>query len=244
MSDKNELKRPNAEQIALYEKLHAQSESEEVKADEDKLGRVRFQLNVLSSEYDWSPIEFTENGLKGLKNVKGEIEVPAVYDMILVRPECKYLNTIPVEVVIDGKIGIVSRDGTGRYVLEPQDLYIEPIYGTPLDIMVNRADPKHFAVSILGHPLTPFELEKYGNFYSSGIILLEANGKKGVLATEQGMKYIPPIYDDIIIPGGGEALTFIKDGKEGVVTVDGLFFVNIMDTDHCDDEVIGEFMYD
>jgi hypothetical protein len=244
MSKRQELKRPNAEQIALYDKLYAQSESVEVRADEDKLEQVLVQLNELRRQYDWSPIEFTENGRKGLKNVKGEIEVPALYDGIYPRLNCQYLNAIPVEVVIDGKDGIAYRDGTGRCALKLQDLYIEPIFGTPLEIMVNIADPRHFAISIYGHPQTPFEIEKYGNFYSTGIILLEANGKKGVLATEQGMIYIPPIYDDIIVPGGAEALTFIKDGKEGVVTVDGLFFVNIMDTDHCDDEVIGEFMYD
>lgn len=39
----------------------------------------------LMSDYDWLDEEFEENGKKGLKNVKGEIVVPAIYESFCMR---------------------------------------------------------------------------------------------------------------------------------------------------------------
>ena len=38
------------------------------------------EYEELVSNYDWSDEVFEENGKKGLKNVKGEVVVPAIYD--------------------------------------------------------------------------------------------------------------------------------------------------------------------
>lgn len=176
----------------------------------------------LISDYDWHDEEFDENGKKGLKNVKGEIVVPAIYDSFFMR-EPYFLKSKPVGAKLNGQAALVKRDGKGTPITEFEYLYIEPIIFTQLYAVWKKEDNKHFALMCNGKVITPYEIEDYG-MACDGAVLLIANSKKGLVLFEQYEPiYIKPEYDDIYNDGCGSEFTFIKDGAEGRTTLDGKF---------------------
>ena len=176
------------------------------------------------SKYDWYDEVFEENGKKGMKDVKGKIVVPAIYDDFCM-PEPYFHKSMPVGAKKDGKVALVTRDGTGLPQTEFEYHYAERIPFTAIYAVWKSDDLKHFALMAGGKVFTPYEIEAYGDV-CDGAIRLAAGGKIGLLAYELGLTYIRPEYDDIYDEGIGEYFVFVKDGKEGRVTLDKRFISN------------------
>ena len=204
--------------IAEMKKM-SESYSADCEATYMKLGQ---EYSNLMSEYDWFDEIFEENGKKGLKNVKGEIVVPAIYDDYCML-EPYFLKSKAVGAKLNGKMALVKRDGKGTPITEFEFKYIEPIIYTHIYAVCKEEDTKHFALMNDGKVITPYELEDY-EAPCDGAIILNANGKKGMLLFEQyEPTYIKPEYDEIYDDGCGSQFTFIKDGVQGRVTLDRKF---------------------
>lgn len=177
----------------------------------------------LKANYDWTDEVFEENGKKGLKNIKGEVVVPAIYDDFgPLESYSYYCNLSSVVAKFGDYMALVKRDGTGTPITEFEYHYIEPICFLPIYAVWKKNDLKHFALMIDGEVITPYEIEKY-YMQCNGVLPLEANGKAGMLAYDLGLIYIKPEYDELYDDGFGSDFTFVKDGKKGRVTLDKRF---------------------
>ncbi|MBO7497739.1 MAG: hypothetical protein J6T64_00925 [Bacteroidaceae bacterium] len=205
--------------LAEMKRLDWKDEASEAKYME--LGQEYCDLTDL---YDWYDEVFEENGKKGMKNVKGEIVIPAIYDGFGV-PELYYEGYSLVAAERDGKKGLVKRDGTGTPTTEFEYHQLIRVPFSDIYATWKSEDDKHFAFMAEGKVFTPYELESI-SWISNGVGVVYANGKKGLVAVDLGLIYISPEYDDISGDGPGEFITFVKDGKEGRVTLDKRFVSN------------------
>ena len=228
--EKNEKEKAPKATVEQAERLdYVLTELEKVKNAEGSENEAR-RLELCQeycdtiSKYDWYDEVFEENGKKGMKDVKGNIVVPAIYDDFCL-PEPYFYKSFPVGAKKDGKVALVKRDGTGAPQTEFEYHYVERIPLTAIYAVWKSDDLKHFALMAGGEVFTPYEMDAYGDV-CDGAIRLAADGKIGMLAYELGLTYIKPEYDDIYDEGLGEYFVFVKDGKEGRVTLDKRFISN------------------
>ena len=193
------------------------------KDDEERLYTLKDEYFKLMHQYDWSNIEFEENGKKGLKDVEGNILVPAIYDGFTEKET--YFSKGLVAAKKDGKVALVKTDGTGKAMTGFDYHYIRRIEYTNLYLVTKEEDPDHFALMYDFQVRTPFELEKHHEI-CDGAMMVEAGGKMGLMAIDLGNIYIRPEYDMIYDEGVGEYFIFVKDGVEGKVTMEGRFVSN------------------
>lgn len=189
-------------------------------SDEAKCDELYQEYYDCLSDYDWDDEVFEENGKKGLKNVKGEITVPAIFDDFCTT-EKYYHKSLPVGAVLNGNAALVSRDGKGTALTDFEFDNIECIPFTDVYAVSKKEDKRHFALMAQGKVFTPYEIEIYGDV-CDGAVRLASEGKIGMYAYEAGV-YIKPEYDDIYDEGVGACFIFVKDGKEGRVTWDKRF---------------------
>ena len=207
--NQNTLQKPSQEIINRYNELNSAAT------------KNYDELFSLIDSYDWFDEIFEENGKKGMKNIKGEVVIPAIYDGFNTIES--YLRpSLPVVAIKDGLCGLVKRDGKGTPMAEFIHSYMERVFDTPVYIAEKPGDDKRFALSVMGVVITPYEIEKYYQ-PSDGCMIVEANGKFGILAMDQGMVYVSPEYDEIHGQGYGDDFLFFKDGVEGYVTLNGEF---------------------
>lgn len=176
-------------------------------------------------QFDWFCYTFEENGKVGLKDAMGRIVVAAKYDEILNFPAYIYLCSVPVKAVKDGKIGILqlSYEGEAQEVsaFEFEDAYA--IEFTSFTAVRKPGSDKWGLIDLNGEMLIPTEMDKIYPSCSNGNIFVEKDGKEGVYDyMYDGFAY--PVYDSIDGMGDGGPLTFVKDGVEGHVDVEGKFY--------------------
>lgn len=221
--ENKEEKMPKATK-ELAERLdYINAEMEKLRDNTDQESEWRFmELGQehcdLISSYDWYDEKFEENGKKGLKNVKGEIVVPAIYDNFGM-PGLYYMNTSCVPAQLDGKMALVKRDGKGLPATEFSYQYIEPIPYSMFYAVWQADDMKHFALMVGGEVITPYEIENYGCPCNDAIPLY-ADGKSGLLAYGCGIVYVKPEYDEVYDEGFDSDFIFVKDGKKGRITLE------------------------
>lgn len=217
MNNKTQQMKPSMEVIDRFIELEAMISSN----DQNMTEALYNEHAGLLENYDWCDEVFEENGKKGVKNVKGEILVPAIYDDFLMK-ETFFFPSLPVAAVKDGKAGLVERDGKGTPRTAFEFAFIERNFFSPVYFVWKAEDKKHFALMAGSTVITPYELD---GFYepSDGCMIVRSGDKYGVLAIDQGLVYISPEYDDVLDQGFGENFIFVKDGVEGYVTLDGRF---------------------
>lgn len=214
--------RPAMEQIERMDYLLAEMKRQSEEATPGYM-KIYQEYDELEQAYDWLDEVFEENGKKGLKNVKSEVVVPAIYDRFgMLEPY--YYASRAVGAQRDGAMALVARDGQGTPLTAFEYHLIMPLFMTPLYAVWKKDDLKHFALMVAGKVITPYEIE---NYYPScnDATILEADGKMGMLY-EPTLAYIKPEYDDIYCEGIGSDYTFVKDGVEGRITLDGRFISN------------------
>ena len=231
MNDNNKKPKATAE---LADKLDF-LEAEIKRADRDDKNYLNLlqEREDLMHGYDWFDEVFEENGKKGLRNVRGEVVVPAIYDDFCM-PRPYYLPSLLVGAKKGDKVALVERDGKGTPKSDFEFHYVEPIPFTLFDIAFKSEDLHHFAISVLGKVFTPYELIDYYMPCDDHIILKGDNDKYGIVGLSS-LIYISPQYDDIIDNGIGDDFTFIKDGVKGRVTMDKRF-ISDEDYDNLTDE--------
>ena len=191
------------------------------------------ELDNLKENYDWLDEVFEENNKKGLKNILGEVVVPAIYDKFgMLMPY--YMETKPVGALLDGNFGLVKRDGKGTPVTEFIYRAIIPIPFCDVYVVFNKEDRSHFALMMSGRVITPYEIENH-EMPCDDAIIISADGKKGIFYYGYDIVYIKPEYDEVYSQGIGENFIFVKDGKKGYVTLDKRF-ISIDDLEMLDYE--------
>lgn len=217
--------KPTMAQIEHYDYLNAEKHRL-LKLDyntiKDELQKVLDERLELAQKYDWFDVVFEENGKKGLKNVKGEIVVPAIYDGF--NFTCSYLYPNEYAVARKGdKVGLVECNGKGTPHSAFEFSYIKPIpFLSEVHIACKEGDDKHFALLVGGKEFTPYELTKYYEPCDGYMVVCNEDNKCGFLDLEQ-LIYVSPEFDDIYDEGEGSDITFVKDGKEGILTYDKKF---------------------
>lgn len=219
MNDKEKTPRATSAQADRLDFLKA--EIERVGQEADNYFSLLQEQDDLMYGYDWFDEVFEENGKKGLRNVRGEVVVPAIYDGFTM-PRPYYLPSLLVGAKKGDKVALVERDGKGTPRTDFDFHYVEPIPFTLFNIAFKAEDLHHFAIVVLGKVFTPYELVDYYRPCDDHIILKGDNDKYGIIGMSS-LVYIAPEYDDIIDNGIGDDFTFIKDGVKGRVTMDKRF---------------------
>lgn len=175
-------------------------------------------------QFDWFCEIFEEQGAKGMKDVFGNVIIPAKYDDIWNAPSYHYINSIPVIAEKDGKVGLVRiMNGEPREITAFEYDYAHTIDWTLYTIVRKPGSDKLGLVDFFGKLVIPVEMDKIYASAANGNIFVEKDGKQGVYdICLEGFAY--PVYDSIEGMGDGGALTFVKDGVEGCVDVDGKFY--------------------
>lgn len=219
MNDNNKKPKATSE---LADKLDF-LEAEIKRADRDDKNYLNLlqEREDLMHGFDWFDEVFEENGKKGLRNVRGEVVVPAIYDDFCM-PRPYYLPSLLVGAKKGDKVALVKRDGKGTPKSDFEFHYVEPIPFTLFDITFKSEDLHHFAILLHNHVFTPYELVDYEMPCDEHIILKGDNGKFGIIGLSTFV-YIAPEYDAVIDNGIGNDFTFIKDGVKGRVTMDKRF---------------------
>lgn len=235
MNDKE--KRPKATSVQADRLDSLTAEIDRLAKDDEK--DIHGYLNLLQEredlihDYDWFDEVFEENGKKGLRNIRGEVVVPAIYDGFCM-PHPYHLPMMLVGAKKGDKVALVKRDGKGTPTTDFEFHYVEPIPYTLFNIAFKSEDLHHFAIIVLNKVFTPYELVNYYIPCDEHIILKGDNDKYGIIG-ERSLVYISPEYDDIIDDGMGNDFIFIKDGVKGRVTMDKRF-ISDEDYDNLTDE--------
>ena len=197
-------------------------------------------VNVRSryiDRYDWFDTVFEENGKLGLKNIKGEVVIPAKYDGFQERCHFIYTNNIPRVAVLHGKAGLVKADGSGDE-LTPFD-YDFMSYMIILPYYTVKKGEKYGIVGLNGHEIAPCILDEVC-LPSGSCVVFKANGKYGLIDSSCGDLYVAPQYDNIEFIDMEQPYTVTKDGIEGVINEAGTFMTDVEALDY-EGYLIGEY---
>lgn len=190
--------------------------------------------------YDWYDTIFEENGKFGLKNVKGEIVVPAKYDGFQEYCHFMYARKIPRVAKLHGKAGLVKADGSGEE-LTPFDydvisyMIIEPYYEV-------KKDDKLGIIGMDGHVIVPCILDEICRLFGKCVVF-RTGDKYGILDSGWNDLYVAPQYDDIEFVDMEQPCTVTKDGIRGVINEEGNFMTDEEALDY-EGYLVGEYIPD
>ncbi len=180
------------------------------------------EVNRFRSDYDWMSYTFEgEDGKMGMKNMLGEIIVPANYDGF--RCTFHYDYKIPaLPALKNGKYGLVKTDGTGTELTDFVYDDMESVEWS-FSFYFKKDGSKQFGIILSdGTEILPCCLDSYSKRISN-VIVVRGNGKEGVYLPSYGI-IIAPQYDSVDIPDSlEEPLCFTLDGVTGYVDSDGKF---------------------
>ena len=209
------------------------------KTDEPNPGLVGKVLDY-EHEYDWRDRVVKVGDMAELRDVAGNIAVPAIYDDFVIFPPTIYDNYPKMEIHVaiakkQGLLGLVKRDGTGTPITEFIYETMEVIYETCGHILflARRAgSTKMTVIDSYGTTIIPEIIDAFASLTPwLRYYRYKSNGKYGVQAEEpSGTNVIPPIYDDIYAKEIGNYFVFVYNGQEGYVTAEeegGHFFIPI-----------------
>lgn len=183
----------------------------------DECIRMQEEMFLLHDTYDFNDIVFDENGLKGLKDIKGNVRVPALYCDFSETYDYNRFRNYPVCALdSNGKYLLVSADGSGKPLTLPiyDAIELDPI--SCFFIAVKRG--KKGILNYKGEEIAPCEMNMiYG--MSNGIMVLEKAGKFG-LFTETGL-YVCPSYNEVEEEDG--IVRACREGEWGYIGADGSF---------------------
>jgi hypothetical protein len=190
---------------------------------DEEVNAVADRIYELEEQYNWLNEEFTDptTGKKGVKDVAGEILIPARYDGFNTLGCYFNMHRFPHAALKDGKYGIVKADGSGK---ELSDFCFDLLSwqpGTSLFEAYWNGDTKHHGfVDVLGNVICPNILTGHDD-RPSGIMTIWTDKKIGAIDLDSYLCVLPE-YDEIY-PDDIERFVFKKDGKEGYITDTGEF---------------------
>ena len=174
----------------------------------------------IEEQYDLMDTIYEVNGKKGIKDIKGNVRVPALYSNFgALYAYTSFRNTPVIALNDEGKFAIVKANGTGEAIcgFEYDDIDIEPLS----KLFIVRKNGKAALMNHQGRLLTPLELDiVYKYMPINGLIELQIGDKSGLYDYCRNL-YVRPVYDQIDEENGlvyaqlGERWGFIscKDGS-------------------------------
>ena len=223
-TEEKKLPKATAEQAKQYDELKEQLSTLDPSWSDDEVNAICSKQNHLEDSYDWLHVEFTdpETGKVGVKDVAGNIVIPAQYDEVLTLGSYVYRNTFPHVVRKDGKVGIVKADGSGEALTDFRFDTAAWILGCNLFIAKWGGDKEHFGVvDPLGNVVCPNILTGFSPVDINQIIFIERHGKHGVIDGSTHLCVLPE-YDEVV-SSPDEFIVFRKGDQEGYVSEDGEF---------------------
>ena len=223
------------EALAEVNRLQELIEAESDKNKEDKLFQSREKI---ISSYCWGDIPFKDDGKIGLKDILGRVVVPAQFDNVL---DCdsSVIDAVSsvCRVEINGKIGLVRKDGSGTMVIPAE-------YDEAYDIMYFNGygvmkDGKWSILNRNGEEIVPFIIDEILEPYGS-CLFFKSEGKIGCIDPKCELPYVPAEYESYELASIDEPYKFVRDGKEGYVTGDGKF-ISEDELDDYNGYIIGEW---
>lgn len=151
------------------------------------------KIETLSEEYDFFDQEFTENGRTGLKDITGQVRIPALYKAIGARYRYDHWRELPVPVInADDKYALALADGTGKPLCDFIYDYIAFFPWT--DLFTATIGDKGTLLRPDGTPHLPILIDKVYEPFNH-IIMFINEGKYGLCTTSGD--YVAPIYDEM-----------------------------------------------
>lgn len=195
-----------------------------------ELTRELFDIQLT---YDLSDTVFEENGRKGVKDIKGEIRVPALYMDYKELYTFTGMRNIPLIAINDaGKYGLVKVDGTGTPITEFEYDSIESqLYA---ELFIVQKNGLYGLVDSYGHVIIPCELDYiYDGIPVNKLLLLKDGDKQGIYDCNLDL-YCRPVYDRLDDKDG--LVYVMKDDRWGFINFSGDFVeegsTDILDTEY------------
>lgn len=176
------------------------------------------KVNLFMAEYDTMCTQFVENGQTGVKDVLGEVLVPAVFDEIVgVFPDVN--RDFAVAVIKDGKYGLVKPDGKGTMLAE---CVYDNIHFDGCCYYAVK-DGKQGLYNISGEMLVPVMADKVYEPWND-LLVYEVEGKFGF--SMLGANLVTEAVYEAYEIDSNEYLFVTLDGKKGYLDEDGNFTEN------------------
>lgn len=220
MEKKNSLPRATAEMAQRYNEM---LKIDMIELNSDQLATLNEEYADMEENYDWYNYEFTDpiTGKVGVKDVAGDILVPALYDGACYFEHYMGRPHAPHVMMRDGKCGIVAADGSGQEFTKFDYEYAVPINYTPFYAVWLEGD-KHIGI------ITPNGTVLVGNILTKvyepfgSCMVIERDGKQGVIDLNT-FQVVMPEYDEVeALPD--EYVTFTLNGVQGRVDENGKFY--------------------
>ena len=223
MASEDNKNRPKAtpEVVKEYEEILKVAKTLSNEDDKAQISVLFDRVNELEKNYDWFNFSFTDptTGKKGLKDVSGQIVVPAKFDDFAEFRSYIHFHYAPVIVINGGKFGIVRGDGSGQELCACKFDNIRSLVGTGLYMASWEGVTDRFGlITTNGNVICPNILTSYYEPFN-GILIIESNKKLGVIDLDT-YQCVLPEYDDLDADPG-ELIVFHKDGKEWYITDEG-----------------------
>ena len=220
MNTEANLPRATAEMAGRYDEIEKMFRGELSDEQRDSLNK---ELAELVESHNWFNCEFTdpETGKVGVKDIAGNVLVPARYDGALFLENYRWTPRAPHGMSRDGKCGLVAADGSG-VELSPftyddvQRVVYTPLYAAWWGGVADRfglilSDGTVVVENILtevGDPL-------------GGILEVTAGDKHGAIDTET-LQVVDSEYDETYIDAD-DNVVFVKGDVKGHIDTEGRF---------------------
>lgn len=167
-----------------------------LETDWNRMAALSEEQIQIEEQYDLMDTIYEVNGKKGIKDIKGNVRVPALYsDFAVLYAYTSFRNTPVIALNDEGKFAIVKANGTGEAIcgFEYEDIDIEPLS----KLFIVRKDGKAALMNHQGELLTPLELDKvYKYMPINGLIEVQMGDKSGLYDYCRKL-YVRPVYDKI-----------------------------------------------
>lgn len=184
---------PTPETISTFVAYNAEMNAALQRDNFDLANEYIEKIEALHDEYDFFDQEFTENDLVGLKDITGQVRIPALYKAISDRYRYDHWRELPVPVMnSEDKYAIVKADGSGTPLCEFTYDYITCFPWT--DHFRAHVGGKTTLLRPNGTELLPTKVDTIYEPFNH-IVMLENEGKYGLCTTSGD--YVAPIYDEM-----------------------------------------------
>ena len=192
------------------------------KADDANEAKYLALMSDYMNQFDWTDIPFEENGKVGLKDIMGEIAVPAEYDDFLFTQDY-ILDPFSVSVAKKGEYyGLVKRYSGVKLTEFKYDLIYPPEWQLHHFFFKIGGSQSLGILSEDGQEVVPCIIDRYHTDFLSGMIF--RSGDKYGFYSYAYKLFVPPIYDDIIFDDFNKPFIFVLNGVEGCITYEGRFY--------------------
>lgn len=176
------------------------------------------EINFFTQQYDWYDYPFYEGGKCGVKDVLGNVLVPARFDDYVTL--FNYFSHCGATAMsLDGREMLVKTDGSGDVIPGTEYDEINSAEGSPF-FEVWKGDVLGF-VDSEGNVLVEPSCDQYYEFTNGAAAFHVKDGKWGVLFISGDV--LKAEFDAVDMPEAGDWLHVQQGGKWGYVTEDGRF---------------------